>query len=950
MSSPPADHPPKAPPSGAESLAPADSSGTFPAQPPPNRRLLWSRWLQQVGIALLVAVLNGVAWYAISHQPALPEGPSRVGGLAYAPFARHDAPWVRQQPLPALLARDLAQIARLTDQVRSYSAAQNPGLPQAAKAAGLRLSLGIWLNRDAAQNQREIEAGLRDARAGLAQHLIVGNETLLRRELTPEQLIQTLRRVRAASPVPVTTAEPWHVWLANPELAREVDFLTVHLLPYWEGVPAEEGVAQAMQGLRWVQERHPGKPIWIGEVGFPSEGAPVGRARPSPAAQALFVREFVALAAREKLNYFLIEAYDQAWKTNEEGRAGAHWGLFDATRQPKFALNGPIVSQPHWFGLALISSSLAAGLLLWWVRRFRNLRWPAKFGLVLGTQVTTSLGVGVVALPLAHYMALGDWLLLALLATSTVLMVLILLAHLSEFVELFVRGNLRRQFAALPARSGAQQPFVSIHLPCCNEPPEMVIATLEALRALDYAQFEVLVIDNNTADAALWKPVRSFVATLPAHFRFFHLPQWPGYKAGALRFAFDQADARTELVAVVDADYLVQPNWLSALVGHFDDAEVAVVQAPQAHRNWAQSAWRAMMNWEYDGFFRIGMHHRNERDAIIQHGTMTLVRAQALKAVGGWSSATVCEDAELGLRLMQAGHRTVYVDAVLGQGLTPDGFAAFKRQRQRWAQGGMQIFKRHAQALLWPGVAQGGPRLSAGQRYHFLAGWLPWLGDAVHLLFVFLACFWTSAVLLWPEGLSWPTAAYLMPLMVFCAAKLVMGPLLYARRVPCSVWGSVGAALAGMALSHGIARGVWQGLFSGERAFQVTRKGGGLAVGKPSLLARVRTVLQPVREESLLLLALLLAAGAVAHTASGLNGLARSDAWMWMAMLLLQALPYAAAVLCAGLAAWPEHVAPLLERPRAKAVAQAVAEPATHTAPTLTASAPHSGRQISGSG
>ena len=868
----------------------------------------------RLGLALLIAVLNGAAWYAISHQPALPEGPSRVGGLAYAPFGRHDAPWVRQEQLAALLARDMAQMARLTDQVRSYSAAQNPGLPQAAQAAGLRLSLGIWLNRDAAQNQREIEAGLRDARAGLAQHLIVGNETLLRRELTPEQLIEALRRVRAASPVPVTTAEPWHVWLAHPELANEVDFLTVHLLPYWEGVPAEEGVKQAMQGLRWVQERHPGKPIWIGEVGFPSEGAPVGRARPSPAAQALFVREFVALAAREKLNYFLIEAYDQAWKTNEEGRAGAHWGLFDATRQPKFELNGPIVSQPHWLGLALISSGLAAVLVLWWVRRFRNLRWPAKLVLVLGTQATTSLGVGVVALPLAHYMALGDWLLLALLATSTVLMVLILLAHLSEFVELFVRGNLRRQFTPLPQRSGAQQPFVSIHLPCCNEPPEMVIATLEALRALDGARFEVLVIDNNTVDAALWKPVQAFVATLPAHFRFFHLPQWPGYKAGALRFAFEQADARTELVAVVDADYLVQPNWLSALVGHFDDAQVAVVQAPQAHRNWALSAWRTMMNWEYEGFFRIGMHHRNERDAIIQHGTMTLVRARALKAVGGWSSATVCEDAELGLRLMQAGHRTVYVDEVLGEGLTPDGFAAFKRQRQRWAQGGMQIFKLHARALLWPGAAKREPRLSAGQRYHFLAGWLPWLGDAVHLLFVFLACFWTSAVLLWPEGLSWPTAAYLMPLMVFCAAKLVMGPLLYARRVPCTVWGSVGAALAGMGLAHGIARGVWQGLFSSERAFQVTRKGGGQGVGRPSLLARVHAVFRPVREESLLLLALLLAAGAVAHTASGLSGLARSDAWMWMAMLLLQALPYVAAVLCAGLAAWPERLAPLPDR------------------------------------
>lgn len=931
----PVDNHHQVPPSATEPPASADAGGVSPARPPANRRSPGSRWVRglvRVALALLLAVLNGVAWYALSHQAALPEAPSRVGGLAYAPFARHDAPWVRQQPLPALLAQDMAQMAHLTDQVRSYSAAQHPGLAQAAQAAGLRLSLGIWLNRDAAQNQREIAAGLRDARAGLAQHLIVGNETLLRTELTPEQLIQALRRVRAQSPVPVTTAEPWHVWLAHPELAREVDFLTVHLLPYWEGVPAEEGVEQAMQRLRWVQERHPGKPIWIGEVGFPSEGAPVGRARPSPAAQALFVREFVALAAREKLNYFLIEAYDQAWKTHEEGRAGAHWGLFDATRQPKFALNGPLVSQPHWLGLTLISSGLAAVLVLGWVRRFRHLRWAPKLALALGTQATTSLGVGVVALPLAHYMALGDWLLLALLATSTVLMVLILLAHLSEFVELFVRGNLRRQFGALPERAGAQQPFVSIHLPCCNEPPEMVIATLEALRALDHGAFEVLVIDNNTVDAALWTPVQAFVATLPSHFRFFHLPQWPGYKAGALRFALGQADARTELVAVVDADYLVQPNWLSALVGHFDDQQVAVVQAPQAHRHWAQSAWRTMMNWEYEGFFRIGMHHRNERDAIIQHGTMTLVRATALKAVGGWSSDTVCEDAELGLRLMQAGHRTVYVDTVLGQGLTPDGFAAFKRQRQRWAQGGMQIFKRHAKALLWPGAQQGGPHLSAGQRYHFLAGWLPWLGDAVHLLFVFLACFWTAAVLFWPEGLSWPTAAYLMPLMAFCVTKLVLGPLLYARRVPCSVWGNVGAALAGMALSHGIARGVWQGLLSGERAFQVTRKGGGLSANSPSLLTRTRTVLRPVREEALLLLALLLAAGAVAHTASGLNGLARSDAWMWMAMLLLQALPYGAAVLCARLAAWPERVAPLPERPRAATAAAAVAGSAPHSA------------------
>src|SRR5690606_21272704 len=131
----------------------------------------------------------------------------------------------------------------------------------------------------------------------------------------------------------------------------------------------------------------------------------------------------------------------------------------------------------------------------------------------------------------------------------------------------------------------------------------------------------------------------------------------------------------------------------SGYVGHFADPRVGVVQAPQAHREWGRQVFRRMMNWEYDGFFRIGMHHRNERDAIIQHGTMTLVRAQALKEHGRWSEWCICEDSELGLRLMKEGMKTVYIDRVMGRGLTPDDFAAFRKQRKRWAQGAMQIMK-----------------------------------------------------------------------------------------------------------------------------------------------------------------------------------------------------------------------------------------------------------------
>ena len=170
-------------------------------------------------------------------------------------------------------------------------------------------------------------------------------------------------------------------------------------------------------------------------------------------------------------------------------------------------------------------------------------------------------------------------------------------------------------------------------------------------------------------------------------FKFFHLPKWPGYKAGALNFALKQTDPHAEIIGVVDADYVVVSRWLKDLVAYFDDEKTAVVQCPQAHRTWGRQVFRRMMNFEYDGFFRIGMHHRNERNAIIQHGTMTLVRAQALKNHGNWSEWCICEDAELGLRLMNAGYSTVYVDEVMGRGLTPDTFYAFKKQRRRWAPG-----------------------------------------------------------------------------------------------------------------------------------------------------------------------------------------------------------------------------------------------------------------------
>ncbi len=236
------------------------------------------------------------------------------------------------------------------------------------------------------------------------------------------------------------------------------------------------------------------------------------------------------------------------------------------------------------------------------------------------------------------------------------------------------------------------------------------------------------------------------------------------------------------------------PTGSKALTGYFADPKVAVVQCPQAHRDWEHNAFRRMTNWEYDGFFRIGMHHRNERNAIIQHGTMTMVRRGALEATGGWSEWTICEDAELGLRLMHAGYDTIYVDEIMGRGLTPADFTAYKSQRYRWAFGAMQILKAR-----WHWMTGRGP-LTAGQRFHFLTGWFSWFADALHLAFTLLALLWTAGMIGLPEYFNLPLDLFIYPILGFFVFKAVFGLWLYRVRVPCSWKDTIAASIAAMGL------------------------------------------------------------------------------------------------------------------------------------------------------
>ena len=295
-----------------------------------------------------------------------------------------------------------------------------------------------------------------------------------------------------------------------------------------------------------------------------------------------------------------------------------------------------------------------------------------------------------------------------------------------------------------------------------------------------------------------------------------------------------------------------------------------------------------MCHAEYRGFFHIGMITRNERNAIIQHGTMTLVRHSVLKDLGGWAEWCITEDAELGLRVFEHGYEATYIPHSYGKGLMPDTFIDFKKQRFRWAYGAMQIMRAHAAELFGRRPMQ----LTSGQRYHFLAGWLPWLADGLNILFNLFALLWSLLMIYFPTKIDAPLAMFsVLPLslFVFKLAKLMH---LYRVRVGAGVRQTLAASIAGLGLAHTIGFAVLKGLLTNNEPFFRTPK----QADAQSLWG----ALQACREEALMAVALLMSAWAVTMNLSD-GSLDRMrmdspDLRAWVLVMVVQAIPYTSAV------------------------------------------------------
>lgn len=427
-------------------------------------------------------------------------------------------------------------------------------------------------------------------------------------------------------------------------------------------------------------------------------------------------------------------------------------------------------------------------------------------------------------------------------------------------------------------------PVVCLQVPTYNEPPDLVIETVASLVALDYPALCVQVIDNNTVDPALWQPVEAECARLRDlghRVEFVHLPEWPGYKGGALNWGLAHLPEDVEVVGVVDADYVVDPGWLRDAVPHFADPLVAFVQTPQDYRAWEDSAFYRACYVGFGYFFKVGMVSRARRNAIIFAGTMGLIRRSALAEVGGWDEAIITEDAEISIRILDRGYRSVYLPRAYGRGIMPLTYEGLRKQRYRWAFGGIQILRRHVRTLLSPRS-----RLTLGQRYDHILGGLWWFNDALTLGFaVFVTAAAVGEILGRPFVVQRLTSVGIVLPLVFIALNLtryLWGLGTTMRAAPPL---ALAALRVNMSLSWVIALACARALVQERMAFLRTPKFRGAA--------RIREVRLVWVEALLAIVALLLAVLVLLTSAFAVSGVVLALLLGWSGLIYGSAVSYA---------------------------------------------------------
>ena len=809
-------------------------------------------------------------WITQDNRVSLSENSfDKIQSLSYSPYEGYDKKMLSYQQIED----DVNMLLHFTNKLRTYATLEAKAILEVTSKTTMPIDLGIWLSGDLKENYKEIERAIKliEKYPDSIANVIVGNETLLRADINEVELMAYIDFMREFTDKPITTAETWDVWERVPELAKHVDFLTIHILPYWEKIPITQFNSFVIEKYNVVKNIHPNKKIVIGETGWPSHGYNNRSAVPSLKNQAMAIRGFINLAKENGWTYNIIEAFDQQWKGYDEGNVGQYWGVFTSDRELKFSLNGDIELNQYWL-YQMIAAIIIGALITLYGLKNQRLNLSHSLAYAIAAQGMAFGIVMAVIYPFTNYMNFGMWVMWGM---GTFLMIPLVIITLAKANELFKCSIGTPPTRLVPRDLKSENaPFVSIHVPAYKEQPHVLEDTLRALSKLKYPNYEVLVVINNTPEEFYWKPIEKVCQELGEKFVFMNIT-CTGFKAGALNAALEKTDKRAEIIAVIDADYVVESPWLTDLVPLFDDPKVAIVQAPQDHRDGDESIIKTAMNAEYAGFFDIGMIDRNEENAIVVHGTMVMVRLSAMMEVGGWGTDTIVEDSELGLRLFEAGYIAHYTNRRYGYGLLPDTVEAFKTQRHRWAYGAIQILKKH-----WHEFKPSSKALSPRQKSKFVAGWFFWLSDAMGPIMAVMNIIWVPVIIF--VGVTIPTIPLTIPIITAFLVNILHTFILYRMRVKASLKDTFLSSIASMSLQLIIFKAVYDGFVKDGLPFKRTQKGGKAAKKSEN----------PIKHETILAILLLVSFFALIFT----NKTGITEIYVFAVTILIQSIPYISAI------------------------------------------------------
>ncbi len=384
------------PPEGASGTSTGEPTGptpdhatglVVPASHRRRRQISGRTVASSVLIALLIAAANWAFWSWLNRPPEVAAWAGPVSGFAFNGFRRDQSPEEGTFPTEQELDEDIEMLSHYSKRLRIYSARDTAAaedtsvVPALARKYGMKITAGAWLSKDRTANDVEIKALIKLMRDNdNIDRVLVGNETLLRGDLTVKELIGYVDTIKRRARVPVSTAESWDMWLTGTTRAQEADARARAARRLHHGPPAALLGRRAALGCG--RPRHPALPRDAARVSEQEDrhrrgrlavrrqprpdqesidpNAPITYSTASVRDEAQFIREFLPRAKKEGINdYYLMEAIDQPWKRANEGRTGAYWGIFNADREPKFSLDGPVIVDPGWPRKATVASILA---------------------------------------------------------------------------------------------------------------------------------------------------------------------------------------------------------------------------------------------------------------------------------------------------------------------------------------------------------------------------------------------------------------------------------------------------------------------------------------------------------------------------------------------------------------------------------------------------------------